>query len=419
MLRKVKDYVSYKLKHNYILQKEISNVESYLDSNRFEDLRQQNFSAFFKTIKENKFYKDLYLKYGVNIEAIKSPGDLRTLPTINKDLVRNNVDRIKTGKKLFITKGYTSGTTGSPLVIFRDYKSVIKENAYVWWYRKKTGLNLNDKKISLRGDLDKNTLFKVDPVSNTLYISSYNLNKKNFKKIHELIREFNPKAILGYPSSLYALALLFEEHKVEVKIDLAHTSSESLMKFQEDRIISVFNAKMYDWYGNAERTIALYRDNFKYFEPPLYSINQYKKDKVITTSLINDYFPLVNYEVNDKIITNNNYISSKKSIEIDEIEGRKEDVVILEDGTRIGRLDLVFKGINNIKMAQIIQNKDFSCDVKIVTTPMFSEQDKNTLRKNLEARIGKKTKINILKINTKEIFYNTSGKFSLVKTKIK
>jgi phenylacetate-CoA ligase len=282
----------------------------------------------------------------------------------------------------------------------------------------KSGLNPKDKKISIRGDLNRDTLHYFDRASNTLFISSFALNHSNIIKLIPIIREFSPKAALGYPSSLYTIASWLEENNEELNIPLSFTSSESLLAFQEDIIKKTFNTNIFDWYGNAERTIALYREGTKYFEPLLYSINEYQTDRVISTSLINNYFPLIRYEVNDVLDNTGKYDFEKKSTIINGIYGRIEDYILLPDGTKIGRLDVVFKGINNISMAQIIQKEVCSIQIKVVPFSNYSDNDEKKLRKNLTNKLGEKLEIKISVVQEDEIEYTKSKKYKLVLSKL-
>jgi phenylacetate-CoA ligase len=366
----------------------------------------------------NSFYKKLYDSHGIDIHSIKSIDDINKLPVLKKSDVRENTNSIKQTKGFLINKGHTSGTTGSPLVVYRDYDSILNEHAYIWWYRMKSGLNPKDKKISIRGDLNRDTLHYFDRASNTLFISSFALNHSNIIKLIPIIREFSPKAALGYPSSLYTIASWLEENNEELNIPLSFTSSESLLAFQEDIIKKTFNTNIFDWYGNAERTIALYREGTKYFEPLLYSINEYQTDRVISTSLINNYFPLIRYEVNDVLDNTGKYDFEKKSTIINGIYGRIEDYILLPDGTKIGRLDVVFKGINNISMAQIIQKEVCSIQIKVVPFSNYSDNDEKKLRKNLTNKLGEKLEIKISVVQEDEIEYTKSKKYKLVLSKL-
>ncbi|SFN46564.1 phenylacetate-CoA ligase [Bizionia echini] len=420
MISTIKSTIDYYAKHNFLFNRELYRIQEYYDSdsNSIELQRNNAFQSLIQQVKHNTFYKKFYDKHGVNLNQIQNLNDIVRLPILNKDLVKTNINDIKQGRKILVLKGHTSGTTGSPLVIYRDFNAIIKENAYVWWYRMQNGLLPKDKKISIRGDLNRETMFYHDKCFNTLYISSYALNKRNFKTLYSKITQFKPKAFIGYPSSLFSLALLFEDNNISLDVPLSFTSSEKLLPYQETKIGCVFGTTIYDWYGNAERTIALYKDNSKYYEPILYSINNYNDKNVLTTSLINTYFPLINYEVNDDIETQNKYSIQKKSIIIDSIGGRQEDIIILKDGSRIGRLDVVFKGVKNIKMAQIVQKNNYSIEVNIVKDNSYTDKDEQELLNNLKQKLGLDTQLNINSISKDDLIYSKSGKFSLVISKI-
>jgi len=419
MFSAIKSHLKFYATHNFLLNKRIEKIHTCYNSSSYDLLKNDKFLRMLRNVyNSNSFYKKLYDNYGVNIHSIKSIDDINKLPVLKKSDIRENPNSIKQGRGFLTKKGFTSGTTGSPLVVYRDYDSILNEHAYIWWYRINSGLNPKDRKISIRGDLNRDTIHYLDKASNTLFISSFALNDSNINKIIPIIIEFSPKAALGYPSSLYTIASWLEENNEMLNIPLSFTSSESLLAFQEEIINKTLNTKLFDWYGNAERTIALYREDSKYYEPLLYSINEYEKDRVITTSLINNYFPLIRYEVNDVIDCTGKYDFNKKSIIIGGIDGRVEDYVLLPDGTRIGRLDVVFKGLNNVSMAQIIQKDKFTVDIRLVPLPTYSKNDELLLIKNLKSKLGNAINLNIVLVNKDQIEYSKSGKYKLVISKI-
>ncbi|MCA0131302.1 phenylacetate--CoA ligase family protein [Winogradskyella alexanderae] len=407
----IKSLIEFNLKHNSLLDRKISEIDTFYQNENIEEQKNQKLLQLINKTSKNKFYKDFYKSHDVDITKIKDFRDLGKLPIITKNDVKNNADLIK--QKPFLIKGYTSGTTGSPLVVYRDLKSIVAENAYVWWYRLQYGLSPKDKKISIRGDLGKNKLFYYDSASKTLHISSFNINSNTFKQIETKIKELKPKALLGYPSSLLTLASIYKQNNQYIKIPLVFTSSETLYGYQEDLICEVFSSKIADWYGNSERTIALYRDGKKYYEPLLYSINEYRSNSILTTSLINDAFPLINYIVNDTVKTDLKYSERNKSIVIDGILGRSESSITLEDGSKIGAaaLSLIFKDMD-ILNSQIIQKSPNSFTFNIVIGTSF--KSKKELYKKIIQKLGTEVNIEIKIVTEEEIVYTDSGKYSLV-----
>jgi phenylacetate-CoA ligase len=219
-----------------------------------------------------------------------------------------------------------------------------------------------------------------------------------------------PKALIGYPSSLSSLSKLLDENNYKLCIPLAFTSSESIYSFQKSLIRESFGCKLYDWYGNAERSIALQEEFNEYKEPKLYSINEYHENHIITTSLINNSFPLIRYKVDDRLDIKNEKITA--------IVGRVDDVVILKDNTAIGRLDHLFKGVSGISYAQIIQEQINKIDINIVLN-INQKFDSELLEKQIENWLGIDIVYQINFINEKQLVYMPSGKFKMVVSSVK
>lgn len=415
MIKRLKSTIEFNLKYNSILRSKIEEIDRFYNKKNTDQLVNEQFVKIVKIAEKNSFYQKYYSEHQIDFKSIQDPSDLKNLPQLTRSMVKENGHLLK--RKLFMSKGYTSGTTGTPLIVYRDFNSIIKENAYVWWYRMQCGLKPKDKKVSIRGNLGKDQLYFFDRASNTLHFSSFSLNKENFEIIWKKILRFQPKAILGYPSSLSVLANLFSEANKKCNIPLCFTSSEELFSHQEIIIQKIFNTCVYDWYGNSERTIALYRDNNKYYEPLLYSVNLYKSEYVLTTSLINNAFPLINYRVEDIIKKSKNYDYIKKSYVIDKINGRKEEYIVLKDGSKVGSaaLSLIFKDVDLI-VSQIIQLSSQELIFNIVPGPSFCNIE--NFKKKIIAKLGTKIDFKVNIVSNNEIVYNSSGKYKLIIKKV-
>src|SRR5690606_28303511 len=313
-------------------------------------------------------------------------------------------------------KGYTSGTSGSPLTVYRSYDSILIEQAYQAYFRYIHGINQGDRLVSLRGNLDKTKIYKYDRFENILYLSSYNINAKTVNQYIKLIREFKPKGILGYPSSLENLCNELQKLGEYCHIPTAITSSETLYDFQRVKIREFIGATVFDWYGNAERTVAIgqYPDG-SYYEVPGYAVLESYDEGLLTTSLINSAFPLIRYHISDKVaFCNDQKLQSMRKIS--SISGRSDDIVVLSDGTRIGRLDIAFKGITNLLYAQIHQHTVGAIMVYIV--PQFSPFDSSILKMNLRKLLGESVSISIREVNEADIEKTAKGKYKLVVNKV-
>ena len=93
--------------------------------------------------------------------------------------------------------------------------------------------------VSLRGNLGRSEISLKIHVSNTLFLSSYNINEQMAITYYRLIEHHHAKAIEGYPSSLYNLALVLRDKGFECHIPIAFTSSETLHDYQRALIEKV------------------------------------------------------------------------------------------------------------------------------------------------------------------------------------
>ena len=149
---------------------------------------------------------------------------------------------------------------------------------------------------------------------------------------------------------------------------------------------------------------------------PGYSYNEFSDDSIITTSFINNRFPLIRYRVNDKITLKSNYVkNSSTDPNIETIEGRTEAFIITKSGTAIGRLASVFKGVNYIKLAQIVQRKQGEIEINIVPDGPFCDDERRRILKHIDERIGLNdisATINV--VTNKEIIYSRRNKFNQI-----
>ncbi len=419
----VRDYLLSKIKFGYGFSKELRRITNLyaIDESELSDLKHQEFvNQYRNAFKNSKFYSKLYQEHGLKLDSVKSIDDAEIIPIITKDDIRHRVDELLTSSKLFVYTAYTSGTTGSPLKLYRDYQSVCKEYSYGYYYQTSHGYQLGDKVISIKGDLNKNEISRFDRSLNTLHLSSYNLNQSNIKKYHQLIKSFNPKVVKAYPSSLQILAVEMYKAGLNLHIPIAFTSSEVLHDFQRTIIEKVLQTKVFDWYGNSEQTIALGQVKKELYQDiPLYGHIEVKEKCIVTTGFINKSFPLIRYQIDDviKLKCDSSCIRCCTS----RILGRDNQYVILKNGQQIGLLDHAFNfsNVKNILGAQIVQNVPGEIHLNIIPDCNFTDINKAELIGNLGELLGVDCKIHYQKITEEQIIRTNSGKYNLMVSNVK
>lgn len=389
-----------------------------------EELRsaiEKRFLEIFKlAITESPYYKELYSQKNIKVEDINSLEDIDKLPIIDKTTIARFSKELAVKPTYKLRAETTSGTTGTPRVIYRDFPSVWREQAYYYDYWKKRGFIYGkDRCISLRGNLDRTKKHLKIHVSKTLFLSSYHINEEEVDFFYNSIRGYKPIAIFGYPSSLYNLACILKDKGLSLDIPKSFTSSETVTDKIRTTIEEVFNTELYDNYGGAERTICLMEciDHRGYFSPPGYSINEFKDDHIITTALINKAYPLIRYKVEDIITLADK--PTKKDNElciVDSIDGRSDDFILAKDGTKITFLsDFLFEEAKNLRNAQIIQNEAGCVQINLVLNDPKEGFEKDKFIKIINERVGvDNLDFSFAIIDDSDIIYTKRNKFRQV-----
>lgn len=377
-----------------------------------------------------KFYRKQFENYKFNPFNFEDLDQLKNLPSLTKKEVRNNYYDIlptKWLKNQKIIYKKTSGTTGTPLNIPKTVDAEQKSYAIRDFVCKIfTGRRFKDVKVAyLAGHLVKNVnknnppFWAYDILTKTLYFSSYHLSYTNLKYYVEKILKFKPEMIAGYPSSLNLIAEFIIVNNIKIYIPYIWTASETLLLSQEKNLLKAFNGKINNWYGNTEGISGSFvcpngKCHLLQFDNYIYKDKHY----LYLTNFENYAFPLINYIVDDDIIFDKYYRCSCGIIGdiIQKIEGRKEDYIITKDYKKVGRLDHIFKDINNIIEAQIYQDKIGEAEFRIVKTNDFSPDDEKKIIDNARSRLGNNFKIKIKFV--KQIPRTKTGKFRFVFSKI-
>ena len=415
----LKQWANQQLRYNAYFRRKLRAVqqERGLEPARLAQLRNERFQKLIsRAYQKSSFYRNLYDQAGVNLRQVQTVDDIGKLPIITKADLRDHVDEMFVGWRFNQVKAYTSGTSGSPLQVYRDYPSMVEEWAYQWRQRINFGHRPGMKTVVLRGDLRRDQLEQYDPFTQSLYLSSYHLREERAAWYLDKIRAFAPQAIYAYPSSAESLANLFQSLNKTVAIPLIFTSSETLYDHQRTKIEETFCGKVADWYGNAERNVALEQSpDGWYDELPLYSINEYHDRYTVGTSLINFSLPLIRYRVDDIIdLDEANRPKPVGHRRVRAIQGRNDDVLMLPDGSRVSMIWGAFDRVPFLCRAQIIQEKIETFHLNLVVCPEFDSQHEAFLRRKLAEYVGPQAHYTLCFVAEDQIIKARSGKYKLI-----
>lgn len=357
-----------------------------------------------------------------NRERNYLPGDLNQdficrLPILSKQQVREGGLAFAARHR---RRGYqdvqTTGTTGTPLRIFCDNAARQLNYAFFDDYIASVGIDPSGKHVVLGGRVIVPPSQRTPPFwrhsvfQNALLMSSYHLQKDNIGTYIEAIQDFAPEYIEAYPSSIYFVA----RHALQSKrrafgVRGIITSAETLDTEQREVIERAFSCPVYDQYGCAEMAMFAGQCIYgSYHIRPDYGHVEILDDndvavpdgvvgRVITTGFINYAMPLVRYDTGDlgAIDRQSSCSCGLQTPVLTVLQGRQDDVVICGNGSTVGRLGSVLRGMP-VEEAQYVQRVPGEIELNLVPANTFDpSMDIMRIAEALHMRVGKETKIYI------------------------
>lgn len=436
-----KDFGKYYLRNGKLYDKclaELEEAETFSSSK----LKQYQEDKLKRTIniayKHVPFYRKVFQERKLVPNDVKTIEDLQKLPIIDKGTVRAHFKELGNDKyRGIVNKGYTSGTTGTPGQFLRDMQSINLESAAIVQHQRWANVARGDNRIFLRGEKvvqierNKPPFWRFNRFKNQLIMSSYHLAEQYLPYYVRKIKEFSPKMLEAYPSTAYILAQYLERMDDSLDIPVVHTSSEPLYPHWRKLIENRLSAKIFDWYGMAERVcfageceahVGLHTFSgygiTEFVNPSTNETNE-SNGVIVGTTLNNFIMPLIRYRTNDlSHAMEGNCTCGRKYLRIHPIETKYENMIITPDGKYISPslLTFCFKSAINIKMSQIIQSKDGSIKIKIVGEKYFKEQDGEHLISEVRGILGNNIKISTELV--KNIERTKGGKFQWIISEI-
>jgi phenylacetate-CoA ligase len=138
-----------------------------------------------------------------------------------------------------------------------------------------------------------------------------------------------------------------------------------------------------------------------------------QEGELVCTGLGNTLQPLIRYRIGDyaRWAMQQDCDCGRRTPVLEGIDGRVEECCYTEDGRRIIRFDTVFKGVANIRQAQVIQESLRAFTIAVIPTSGFGPADISTLRANMCLHVGD---VDVRVVTVNEIPRTAGGKFMAV-----
>jgi phenylacetate-CoA ligase len=362
------------------------------------------------------FYEDLYRKHGVDVAEIRTLQDVKLLPSISKEDLRDHLEHFvargfQTNKLEYMTTG---GSTALPV---RFYLEGTKSNAIEWaflynaWSR--VGYQPGVRCVVFRGGFigsDQNRRYwSFDPLRKELHFSSYHLTNELIPAFLKRARDFHPEFIQAYPSAITIIAKYIKEHELTAKdffpqVKAILCGSENLYPAQRELLEGIFECRIFSWYGHAERVILAPECEVSnsYHIYPQYGLTEVLasdgKDaepgqvgELVGTGFHNLACPLIRYRTKDLAVPSKDYCAcGRKCRLLERVEGRLQELAVTAGGRLISMTAInMHSGVfDEVKQFQFLQRKLGELELHLVPNDRFDTSSYAKIRKEIEQKLG-------------------------------
>jgi len=406
-------------------------------------LREFQFSRLCQLLKHAQahvpYYRKLFSETGFKPENIRSISDLTQIPLLDKSIIRNNSEEIKSEIARDLDKFNTGGSSGEPLIFYIGKKRVSHDVAAKWRATRWWGVDIGDPEIVVWGspielNVQDNIRILRDQLFRTKLLPAFEMSEQKLDSFLGQIRAMRPKMLFGYPSALSHIATHAEakgQNMNDLGIQVAFVTSERLYDEQRLQINSTFGCPVANGYGSRDAGFIAHECPqggmhitaediiVEIVSPNGKSLPPGESGEIVVTHLATEDFPFIRYRTGDIGILDTNICSCGRGLPmLKEIQGRSTDFLTAQDGTIMHGLALVYilRDLPQICAFKIVQESLDLTNVYIVSENGLSQEIREKIELEFRNRLGKNVKISILEVA--EISAEKSGKFRYVVSKV-
>jgi phenylacetate-CoA ligase len=311
-----------------------------------------------------EFYRDLYDSVGLKPEDIKTEADWGNVPIVTKQMVREHWEKMMAESidSPYALEKSTGGSTGKPLTIYGDARSILP--IYEWrawrWWTKGSGmpfLGQDDARLWRYRGIGVSSIDALRKTSVTFYpqkrayLDAYSMIDDEINAFMNDLNQMQSPRIMGYTGAVTELAQRIQkgDFKLEVTPQSIAVTSSVLSDNARALIESTFGCSCYDmyasnetsWaaiqYSNISKQLCVLSDvvHLEIVGDEMEVLQDGMRGRTVATTLENHVMPLIRYMIGD-------YTRMYRKVPecslpfplIDPVEGRETDYLIDRDGKK-------------------------------------------------------------------------------------
>jgi phenylacetate-CoA ligase len=391
-----------------------ANARSDWTDDRIAAFRNRRLRAFaVHAERTTPFYRRAFADAGLAPHEITSLEDLRPLAILTKAHVQDSMSELVSTAVPGRARRtiHTSGTTGAGLRLATTSRALQEQRAVWWRYRGWHGIDQHSwcgffmSRSVVPATQASPPFWRYNLPGRQIYFSAYHMSPETLGAYVGELRRRRPPWLHGYPSLLTLLA----HHLIDNGIDLGYavrwvtTGAENLLAHQATVIEQAFGVRPRQHYGMAEAVANISEcdrgslhvdEDFAAVELVPAGGNRFR---VVGTNFTNPATPLLRYDVLDLVTIEDGdrCDCGRPGRVVTGIDGREEDHLVLDDGSRLTTLNNAFVDMTGIREAQIRQSRPGEFTLVIVRGPGYGRDDEEQVRREMSKRIGDRARMSI------------------------
>ena len=362
------------------------------------------------------YYRESFGRAGVSPDDLRCLDDVRRFPTLDKETLRANLERILASDvdREKLMKFCTGGTTGSGIVLPFEEGFRNRSRAFIWHLWERMGYRPDMLAAILQhrevpADLNDGLWF-LDKPSNALVLSARRLSPATIHRYLEALEQKRPRVLIAYPSLAHLFATYARDAGRKTKVfDLVLLGSEMLYDFQRRELESVLQATVRIHYGHVE-ACALFgyceRSNDYHVQLEYGLVEFLREDgcpaaagevgEIVATNFANRALPLIRYRTGDLAQpSDGRCVCGRDYPLVQKIQGREGDFIRTPAGATHSPIlveflmdELLLEGCDGFSDLQIVQDRLDEVVVRVVPGKTFSPADADRFCTRLAERLG-------------------------------
>ncbi len=346
------------------------------------------------------FYRRRFKEADFDPKRLQSLDDLAGIPPLTKSDIRGHLEELvsETFDRRQLIQAATGGSTGVPVRLYTDREAWLHYRVSAFLSDEDAGWGVGDPFVLLWGAsfevaAGESLLGRLcDTVRNRIILDTYKLDEHTMADYHARLSRFRPSVLVGYTSSLLAMAGWLDRHGIRPSYPTTSiiNAAETLQPWQRERMQDVYGAPVFDRYGSrdcglvameCEAHNGLHTNIIDLVVEP-YGGRQGEPQEVLITNLNAYGMPLIRYSIGDMAVFGDRACPCGRTTPLlERVMGRVTDMIHLP-GDKLLPGEFFTRIARSFPIAeyQVVQEEDHSLTFRIVRDEGYGSRDEQRIR---------------------------------------